>query len=67
MPDNEKRHDDLQAQIAHIRDNHLFHIAQDLTTVVNDVQWLKKFFWLVAAASVTSTVGTIFTLISNNL
>lgn len=53
-----------------IKDNHLVHLKEDLTRVktsvvgvVADLKWLKKFFWVVAGASIASVVGAFLNLI----
>ena len=51
-------------------DNHLVHTADnisqirvDVSQVKNDIDWIKRFFWLVAGISVTAIGGALFGLI----
>jgi uncharacterized protein (UPF0335 family) len=36
----------LENTVNDIKDNHLAHIQTDLTKVGTDVDWLKRFFWI---------------------
>lgn len=49
----------IQKGVDEIKDNHLAHVEtaisdmkEKLTNVSNDVSWLKRFFWLIATASI---------------
>jgi hypothetical protein len=44
-------------------DNHLVHVSADISQIKNDIDWIKRFFWLVAGISVTSIMGALFSLI----
>ena len=44
-------------------DNHLVHTAADISQIKNDIDWIKRFFWLVASISVTAIGGAMFGLI----
>ena len=53
----------ISADIEKIKENHLAHIQasmhamqEDITVVTTDVTWLKRFFFIVATASVGSLV-----------
>jgi len=53
-----------------IRHNHLEHIERDLrqmtTNMVElktDMSWLKRFFWVIAGASVSSLVATLLSFV----
>lgn len=56
MFDDHEKQDDLRFDdVREIRDtlkivqeNHLHHIETDMARMAGDVEWLKKFFWLVA-------------------
>lgn len=50
-------------QIDEKLNNHLVHTATDISTIRNDIDWIKRFFWLVAAVSITAILGAIFALI----
>ena len=43
--------------------NHLVHTASDISTIRNDIDWIKRFFWLVAGISVMAIGTAIFTVI----
>ena len=38
-------------------DNHLVHVSADIAQIKNDLDWIKRFFWLIAGISVTSVLG----------
>lgn len=38
-------------------------IKQNVAKIKTDVSWLKKFFWVVTAASIGSVIASIFNLI----
>jgi len=44
-------------------DNHLIHVAANIAQIKNDIDWIKRFFWLVAGVSVTSILGALISLI----
>ena len=44
-------------------DNHLIHVAADISQIKNDIDWIKRFFWLVAGISLTSIIGALFSLL----
>ena len=46
-----------------IRENHLHHIEGTVNRIENDMDWIKRFFWLVASISVTAIGGAMFGLI----
>ena len=53
-----------------IKNNHLAHVEKDITElktgmtgVVTDLVWLKKFFWLIATASVGSLATGLINLL----
>jgi len=61
---------DLQEQITNIRDNHLMHLAKDVTDIkvamathAQDLNWLKRFFWIVATTSVGSLLTGLMNLV----
>lgn len=53
---------EVRADIRNIKENHLAHIERDLSTIVTDVDWIKRFFWLLAGAAVSSLVANIVSL-----
>ena len=44
-------------------DNHLHQVTADIAQIKTDMDWVKRFFWLVASISVTSIFGVLFGLI----
>jgi len=44
-------------------DNHLIHVAANIAQIKNDIDWIKRFFWLVAGVSVTSILGALINVI----
>lgn len=44
-------------------DNHLHQVTADISSIKNDIDWIKRFFWLVAGISMTSILGALFGLL----
>ena len=59
----DKRLDNLEKNVEEIKNNHLPHINTKLTCVGTDVDWLKRFFWIVATASVGALVAAVLNLL----
>lgn len=59
----DKRLDNLEKNVEKIKNNHLPHIETKLTKVGTDVDWLKKFFWIVATASIGGLIAAILNLL----
>ncbi len=59
----DKRLDNLEDAVRDIKDNHLVHMLRKITKTSTDVDWLKRFFWIVIAASVGGLVGTVINLL----
>ncbi|OGI35673.1 MAG: hypothetical protein A2283_11715 [Lentisphaerae bacterium RIFOXYA12_FULL_48_11] len=59
----DKRLDNLEKNITEIKNNHLPHIDMKLTQVGTDVDWLKRFFWIVATASIGGLIAALLNLI----
>lgn len=53
----------LENSVNDIKDNHLVHIQTDLTKIGTDTDWLKRFFWLIATASVGGLITAIINLL----
>jgi len=60
----------IKKDIKEIKENHLYHIEKkvnnlktDFVVVSQDVKWLKKFFWIVATASVGSLITGVLSLL----
>ncbi len=69
MPDEyqnqiqDKRLDSLEKDVKEIKDNHLPHIIEKVTQTGADVDWLKRFFWIVITASVGGLIGALINLL----
>lgn len=59
----EKRIDNLEEKVDLLKDNHVAHLAVDVTGVKTDVKWLKKFFWIVAGSSITGMLAGVGNLL----
>ena len=44
-------------------DNHLVHVAADISMIKNDLDWFRRFFWVVAGSSITAIVGAVAGLV----
>lgn len=53
----------LENSVNEIKDNHLPHIQTELTKVGTDVDWVKRFFWIVVTASVGGLITAIINLL----
>ncbi len=53
----------LENSVNEIKDNHLPHIQTELTKVGTDVDWVKRFFWVVATASVGGLITAVINLL----
>lgn len=53
----------VEKTVNEIKDNHLVHIQTDLTKVSTDVDWLKRFFWLIATASIGGLIAAVINLL----
>lgn len=59
----DERLDRVEKTVNEIKDNHLVHIQTDLTKVSTDVDWLKRFFWIIATASIGGLVAAVINLL----
>ena len=59
----EKKIDDAQECLTEIRENHFVHLSAAVTKVTNDVEWLSRFFWIVATASVGGLIAGVMNLV----
>lgn len=59
----DERLDRVEKTVNEIKDNHLTHIKSDLTKVGTDVDWLKRFFWIIATASIGGLITAIVNLL----
>jgi len=46
----------LQDDVKEIMRNHLPHLHKDIGIVKTDLRWIKKFFWVVASASISGLI-----------
>jgi len=65
-----KEIENIKQDIRSIKDNHLAHMEKDisiikvdLATVSTNQDWLMRFFWIIAAASIGGLLTGIFNLI----
>lgn len=59
----DERLDRVEKAVNEIKDNHLVHLQTDMTKVGTDVDWLKRFFWVIATASVGGLIAALINLI----
>lgn len=59
----DERLDRVEKTVNDIRDNHLVHLKTEMTKVGTDVDWLKRFFWIIATASIGGLIATLINLI----
>ena len=59
----DERLDRVEKTVNEIKDNHLVHLQNDITKVSTDVDWLKRFFWIIATASVGGLIGALINLL----
>ena len=59
----EKRIEKMESDIQEIKDNHLAHIKEILAIVKTNQEWIMKFFWILASASIAGLVTGIINLL----
>ena len=59
----DERIDRVEKTVNEIKDNHLVHLQADVTKVGTDVDWLKRFFWILATASVGGLIAALINLL----
>lgn len=59
----DERLDRVEKAVNEIKDNHLAHLQTDLTKVNTDVDWLKRFFWIIATASIGGLIAAIINVL----
>ncbi len=57
------RLDRVEKTVNEIKDNHLAHLQTDVAKVSTDVDWLKRFFWVIATASVGGLIAALINLL----
>ena len=60
--EEEKKVNTIHDDIKNIKENHLAHIQIDLAKTSTNVDWLLKYHWIVATASVGGLVAGLFNL-----
>lgn len=65
-----KKHDEtnraigaVAGDVKNIRDNHLAHLAVDMTSTKTNVEWLLKYHWIIATASIGGLIAGLINLI----
>lgn len=53
----------LEDHIIKIQENHLPHLQEQLTKLSTDLEWLKKFFFIIATASIGSLIAGVLNLL----
>ena len=59
----DERLDRVEKAVIEIKDNHLVHLKDAVTKVGTDVDWLKRFFWILATASVGGLITALINLL----
>lgn len=59
----DERLDRVEKTVNEIKDNHLIHMQTNLTKIGTDVDWLKRFFWILATASVGGLITALINLL----
>ncbi len=59
----EKRIEKLESDIKEIKENHLSHIQEDLAVVKTNQEWIMKFFWIMATASIAGLITGLINLL----
>lgn len=59
----DERLDHIEKTVNEIKDNHLVHLQTDMTKVGTDVDWLKRFFWIIATASIGGLMTAVINLL----
>ena len=59
----DERLDRVEKTVNEIKENHLVHLKTDVSKIGTDVDWLKRFFWVIATASVGGLIAALINLI----
>jgi len=64
--------DSVNKSVTDIKDNHLSHLGKNVTEIkvnmaknTTDTDWLKRFFFIIAGASIGSLIAAILNLVFN--
>lgn len=67
---DDKRFESIETKLDIIKDNHLAHVQADMekqsidiAKQTTNVEWLMKFFWVIATASIGGLVASLFNLL----
>tara|TARA_R110000868_G_scaffold175724_4_gene412918 strand:- start:742 stop:1005 length:264 start_codon:yes stop_codon:yes gene_type:complete len=67
---DDKRFESIEGKLDVIKDNHLAHIQNDmqeqttkLTATTTNVDWLMRFFWIIATASIGGLITGVLNLL----
>lgn len=67
---DDERFERIEVKLDTIKDNHLYHIEKDMAqqtekivAVTTNVDWLMKFFWIVATASIGGLITGVLNLL----
>lgn len=63
MPTIQEKIEKIEENIANLKENHLAHMQVDLARLGNNVDWLMRFFWIIATASVGGLITGLITLL----
>ena len=55
----------IKKDINVIKNNHLSHMEKDISSMQTDIGWMKKFFWIVATASIGGLITGLLQLLIN--
>lgn len=53
-------HKQLWEAINEIKDNHLFHLQNEVTEIKTNVSWLMKFQWLILSTAIASLLVNLY-------
>lgn len=56
-------HNEFIQEVRLIRENHLAHIQTAVTQNTTDMEWIKRFFWIVATTSIAGLLTGIMNLV----
>jgi len=59
----EQRIQNIEKRLDDLINNHVFHLEKDTSEMKADMGWVKKLVGIVATATITTLIGTIFTIL----
>lgn len=60
--DADNRIEKIESDVKEIKENHLAHLREVLAVVKTNQEWIMKFFWIVATASIAGLITGIINL-----